>query len=406
MFRAASMLPVNLRAFFPSPTAALRLRPRAFGRPNIAKAPSVILQLRWNSSVTEPTSTVSGGTLGTRAVAPTLPTQYTHQPKPVGQVTEPRGDEPSPHPRYDAPSPELVAKLTELSKDEAVVDETVRDKVLQALEMAPTVAVIHNVPRLPMREHVVSFRRLINDIDSFLDEPLGRIDDVLLFRSEIIQIQRALSFDTPAGSYSNSNLAHYHRNLALALHKNEQYAEACAQDEEALAIRRRCYQARPGEERPLLTLTLYTYSKHLEAAQRYDDALKVAQELLPIQRLLHELDPVQYRSSLADALSHIGVLFSSTQRFEDAKTAEEEALVFWRTMYDEDPERYQSVLIHSLGNYIITLRDLGLPKELRAAQAELEDLRAQTREIPTSSSLPFDDPTAHSPRTRSQLRRY
>ncbi|KAF8308135.1 hypothetical protein DL93DRAFT_2100872 [Clavulina sp. PMI_390] len=363
MSRVASRFSIGPCAFSPTSFSKTRLghlRWREFGR-----ASSVGWQLHRNSPTRSfATSYANFSTLNVRL---SNSVQGEHEPPP---------EETGLNPRYDAPSPELIARLNALRQDEVVDDKVVKDKIIQALEMAPTISVIHPAPRHKKHEHVVEFRDLIDNIDSFLDEPLGRIDDVLLFRAEIVRLQRALSFNTPPGSPSNSDLARFIRNLAIACFQNDQYAEACLLDEEALLILRQCYRARPGHERRLLAQTLYHYSQHLYADERTEEALRVCEELIPIERLLYEFDPEECAPMLAMALQTLGLLLSAAQRFEEARVVEDEALAVWRILYHKDPETHRSSLATSLSNYIVSLKDLGLPKEKRAAQAELDELKA------------------------------
>ncbi|KAF8308147.1 hypothetical protein DL93DRAFT_2087285 [Clavulina sp. PMI_390] len=283
------------------------------------------------------------------------------------------GDD-GPPPNYDGPSSELMEKLHELSHDEAITDDSVRRKVKEAIEMAPTISVVAPVPR-DMRDRAAQFRELIDSIDTFLEEPLERFDDMVLIRTEALRIQRALAFGTRRGSQTHADLARFARNLALALHKKKENDEACVLDEEALAIRRECFKVRPGAERPYLAKVLHSYSIHLHAEERYKEALAASEEAVQLQRLLYELDPDEAMDGLAMALRDCGIRLSSVQRFEEAKATEEEGLVLWRLLYQKNPGKYRSLLDQALTNYIVSLKDLALVPEVKAARAERDEIR-------------------------------
>ncbi|KAF8308141.1 hypothetical protein DL93DRAFT_2087277 [Clavulina sp. PMI_390] len=370
MFRATSKCPANSRLLLSSRCIQPGLR--GYGGYELEKARK---QLRWGRSFVPPIPcTLKFSTLSARLGAPdpSYRNAFAHI-----EDLAPKAQDPASHlpPSYKAPSPLFIDKLKDLMVDEASVDEAVKDKIKQTLEMAPTISVVDPVSQ-KTRERAMEFQALTWEIDKLLSREPGRLGDVLLIRTDDVCLHRALAHGTRPGSDSWSNLAHSVRNLSLALHDSERSAEACILGEEALIIRRECYRVRPGQQRSYLADSLYTYSQHLYAEERYEEALEKAEEMVQLYRLLYEFDHDDGALSLAIGLQDLGVRLSSVQRFEDAKITEEEALGLWRTLYSKDPETHRSSLLHSLKNYIVSLKDLGLAQETRAAQAERDELEA------------------------------
>ncbi|KAF8308134.1 hypothetical protein DL93DRAFT_1954162 [Clavulina sp. PMI_390] len=276
---------------------------------------------------------------------------------------------------YDGPSPALLAKLNELNEDENVTDEKTKERVKEALELVPQIAISSDtfLPA-PLCGRATKFRDLIDWIDTYLDDA-DRKEDVLLFRAEAVRIQRTLSSCAPLNL--RMDLARLLRNQALTLHYYGRDDEACVLDEEALLIRRECYKAHPGQERSLLASLLQTYSIHLTGVKRYEDACAAGEEAVTLRRILYALDPDEYIIGLADSLQALGGRMSSVQRFADAAAVEDEGLTLRRILYEKDPDMHRSSLIQCLSNYIVSLEDLGLPKERNAARAELMKVRSE-----------------------------
>ncbi|KAF8308142.1 hypothetical protein DL93DRAFT_2087279 [Clavulina sp. PMI_390] len=241
--------------------------------------------------------------------------------------------------------------------------------------MAPEISVEGSVSKI-MREQATRFCTLIGDIGDFFHWEPERLEEELILRSESVHLQRALSFGARPGSQAQASLAQSLRNFSIPLHKIGLSTQACILDEEALAIRRECYRARPGEQRPYLADVLDGYSRHLHVTGRRDEALEAAEEAIKYWRLLYEFNPDEYSVKLAGALQELGIGLSSMQRLEECKAAEEEALMLWRSLYREEPERYRSSLVNSLTNHIITMKDLGLQDESRTLYAEFCELHA------------------------------
>ncbi|KAF8308139.1 TPR-like protein [Clavulina sp. PMI_390] len=343
-------------------------------RPQLRRNPSAVqpvrLAMKFGSLTARPAPMVSlhaSGSVG-------APLHF-HQHR--GLQSEARDPTPAPSPpRYEAASAELITKLRDLCQDETIIDEVLKSHIKQVLEMAPTISLADSPVLRPMYERAIEYRQLIDDIDNVFHGLPGRLQDVLILRAENVRLQRALAHGTRPGSQAHSKLAHCLLNLALAVHDNGQGAEACKLDDEALILRRQCYAARPGEQRPYLTDMLYTYSQHLYAGERYEEALELAEEAASVRRILYELDPDNCKPALAAALIDLGVRLSSVQRFGDAKSVEEEGLDLWRDLYHEDPETHGSSLIHALTNHVVSLKDLALSTEAIAIQAELDQLQA------------------------------
>ncbi|KAF8305621.1 hypothetical protein DL93DRAFT_2172508 [Clavulina sp. PMI_390] len=274
---------------------------------------------------------------------------------------------------YGGPSKALLHVLRGMSKDKDIIDRTVKDEVTEALVVAPTISIVDSMPQ-EMRDRAVKFAKLLDHIDMFLDKLPDRLNDVLLFRTELVRLQRAISFGCRPGTKPHGRLARFLHNLAMSLDTNQRPDEACSLDEEALAIHDECCRANPSAERALHAKMLWAYSVHLYAAERYEDALQATEDELKIRRLLYEFDSDE-SMALSRALHDRAIYFRQLRRFEDAKDSEEEALVLRRTIYEEDPEKHRTALLECLNSYITTLKDLGLPKETREAQAERDKIR-------------------------------
>ncbi|KAF8283367.1 hypothetical protein DL93DRAFT_2174515 [Clavulina sp. PMI_390] len=262
----------------------------------------------------------------------------------IRQPTQLPPDHGSLLPPYETPSPYFVAKLRELVNDETL-SETAKDQVKEALEMAPTISIMDAGALEEMRGRAVTFSRLIDEIDTFLDESHRRRNNVLLFRTELVRLRRTLSFGVRPGSRHRSELAGLLQNLTLALHDKKRDSEACTIDEEALAIRRECFDVDPDAQRFHLADMLSSYALHLVAVMRYEEALGACDEEL--------------------------------RQFSDAKASQEEALVLRRILYEKDPEAYRSALEESLRSYIISVRNLS-SAEIGATEAERDNLLSRT----------------------------
>ncbi|KAF8315961.1 hypothetical protein DL93DRAFT_2096595 [Clavulina sp. PMI_390] len=300
------------------------------------------------------------------------------------ELTEKRGPSPQyprPHVPYEGPSAELIGKLHDLDDDATVEDETIKAKVKTALALAPNIAIIDSLSK-SMRKRADKFSNVIDEIDTFLGNSPEREPDTLIYRTELVRLQRALYLDTPLSS--QGDLARLLRNQALTLHKRDRDEEACVLDEEALAIRREGYRVRPGATRARLAAMLHTYSIHLYSIKRFKEALSTNEEAVVLRRLLYEYDPDEYIDLLASSLENLGVRRGSVERLEEAKLVEAEALVLRRIMYEKDPEKSRKALADCLHNYGITLDGLGLPKESRTAHAERDALRALMNEGKTT----------------------
>ncbi|KAF8308143.1 hypothetical protein DL93DRAFT_1954572 [Clavulina sp. PMI_390] len=296
---------------------------------------------------------------------------------PCGNQPPGEPDAPPAYPRipYDSPGARLVARLNELNEDSDITDEKTKEQVKEALELVPQVVISSDtfLPT-PICDLATKFRDLIDGIDTYLDKA-ERHEDVLLFRTEAVRLQRTLSSCAPLDL--RMNLARLLRNQALMLHYYGRDSEACIQDEEALLIRRACYKAHPGAERIHLATLLQTYAAHLTSLKRYDEACVANEEAVNLCRVLYALEPQKYIFELADSLQALGARMTSVQRFADAAVAEEEGLKLRRILYEQDPEKHRTPLIQCLSNYIVSLADLGLPKETKAAKSELTRVRGE-----------------------------
>ncbi|KAF8305624.1 hypothetical protein DL93DRAFT_2172510 [Clavulina sp. PMI_390] len=273
---------------------------------------------------------------------------------------------------YDAPSKKFVAKLQQLSKDKTVLETALKDNAKEALELAPTILVVGNESQ-EMRDRAIQFAQILDQIDASLERMPNRLSDILLVRTELVRLQRAIAFGSDPGSKLHSRLARFLHNLAIALGKKQRFGEACVIDEEALAIHTECYRARPTEERAPHASMLWAYSVHLSAEGLSEEALAATDEELKIRRLLYESDPGE-AMALSTTLRNRGIYLARLQRLEDARESKEEALVLRRMLYEQSPESYRTALLECLDTYITTLNDLDMPKEAGEARVERDEI--------------------------------
>ncbi|KAF8308140.1 hypothetical protein DL93DRAFT_2087276 [Clavulina sp. PMI_390] len=277
----------------------------------------------------------------------------------------------SPDQGYEGPTQELIAVLTELYNDKTITDKKIKNDVRRAL----TIASNRSVTR--MSKNSLHFFNLISKIYSFFDGSTEHKSLTITLCGKTTSFCYASSTRKPLSKHSK--LSRLLQNLADALHHQSRTAEACALNEEAVAILRESFRKSPGNERSNLASALHTYSLQLFYEERWTKALAASEEAVTHRRLLFDINPKEYMDALARSLSLLGAVRKQAKRFEDAKLVEEEGLVLWRLLFDKDISFYK-YLMPALGNYIISTMHCGSVREYQGAVAEQEALRKKLRE--------------------------
>ncbi|KAF8308138.1 hypothetical protein DL93DRAFT_2171299 [Clavulina sp. PMI_390] len=201
----------------------------------------------------------------------------------------------SPHQQYRGPSAELIAILVELDHNEIVTNEKIKSRVKQAL--------VSDSSSLGYTSScTIEFCDIIDKVAAFLRKSYRFEHQAhsIIFYAEAVRLQRALSGGMPFRQ--QADLARFLRHQSNALHENSRNADACALDEEALAISRECYSIDPEAERSHLASTLHIYSVHLFYEQKWTEALQMCEEAVILRRLLYGSDSRKHMEGLAASL--------------------------------------------------------------------------------------------------------
>ncbi|MGA3082031.1 MAG: tetratricopeptide repeat protein [Terracidiphilus sp.] len=187
---------------------------------------------------------------------------------------------------------------------------------------------------------------------------------------EALAIRRKLAQAKP-GAYRPDfaatliNLA----NLYSDTQRMKQAEEAFA---EALAVYRKLAQANPGAYRPDVAATLDNLANLYCVTQRMNQAEEAYTETLGIRRNLAQANPGAYLPDVATTLDNLANLYSATQRMNQAEWALAEALTIRRKLAQANPDAYRPSVSTTLNNLACFCLSAG-----RIPEAETYAFRAE-----------------------------
>lgn len=211
----------------------------------------------------------------------------------------------------------------------------------------------------------VGIARKISDLIG--DSEIVLLPELALVAAEILHRNAA----------SNEERASYANNQSIYLSALGRPEEALVAIEEAVTIRRKLAEARPGAFRSDLATSLTNLSNRLARFGRHEEALATIEEAVVIRRKLAEAQPDAFRSDLAASLNNLSNRLSEFGQPEEALGVIKETVALYRELARARHGAFRPELAASLNNLSIHLSGLGQSKEALVAIEETVAIRRE-----------------------------
>ena len=215
---------------------------------------------------------------------------------------------------------------------------------------------------------------------------MGQEWEALAAIEEAVDIRRRLAEARPGAFLPD--LAMSLNNQSSCLADMGRRDEALAAIEEATAIYRRLAEARRDAFLPDLAMSLNNQSNRLADIGRPDEALAAIEEAVDIRRRQAEARPDAFLPDLAASLNNQSNRLADIGRRDEALAAIEEATAIYRRQAEARPDAFLPDLAMSLNNQSNRLADIGQPDEALAAIEEATAIYRRLVEARLDAFLP------------------
>ncbi|WP_281154721.1 tetratricopeptide repeat protein [Streptomyces sp. HYC2] len=228
------------------------------------------------------------------------------------------------------------------------------------------------------RAHEPGLASMLNSVGIYLSEA-GRSEEALTPAREAVAIRRRLA-QTKPGAHQHENLAMALMSLGSWLSEVGRAEEALACTREAVAIHRRLSDADPAVHQYTLAGLLGNFGIDLSENGQRDEAVAVTQEAVTLFRRLAGTDPVAHQYSLALVLTNLGARLSEVGRHGEALAPAQEAVDLFRPLAKANPAAYEPGLAGALTNLGNRLTAVGQQGAADAARQEAAAIRSRARQ--------------------------